>query len=178
MVDSMSGFRPETARSSLRLVASAARRRAVRAGDREVDTGHLLHSILEADPAALLAAAPAPAQAGRLMGYLAQRSIGFGRRWQSVSESSAEAADWDWPSGWSRTAARALERARERARSRGVDEADGMDLLAELASDPGSRAVEILRAAGIDPVAVVSGCRLAELEPAAAEDGTGGGLAG
>jgi hypothetical protein len=148
-----------------------------------VDTGHLLHSILESDPGALLAAAPVSAQAGRLMGYLAQRSIGFGRRWQSVSETTAEASASDWPSGWSRAAARALEGARDRARRRGADEADGIDLLAELVSDPGSRAVEILWATGIDPAEVASGCLRAELDLAAVElagveDATGGGLAG
>jgi len=158
------------------MIAAAARRRAARTGDAEVDTGHLLHSLLEADPEALAAVAPQPAQAARLMGYLAQRSIGFGRRWQGSAElgeagtgavaavrddrregpADAEAQEpegWAGPVGWSRAAVMALHRARVGAAIRGAanGEPDDLELLAELAADPTSRAAQILSATGINP---------------------------
>lgn len=138
---------------ALRSVAAAARRRAARAGDEEADTGHLLHSLLESDPEALAAAAPLPQQAARLMGYLVQRSIGFGREWQGRAEQrGAVRGSGGQPvaplvqPGYSGAAAAALERA--------AGLSGGLPLLAALAADPDSRAVQILRSAGIDPIAV------------------------
>ncbi|MEU0056201.1 Clp protease N-terminal domain-containing protein [Streptomyces sp. NPDC006334] len=64
-----------------------ARRRAVRDGDRQIDTAHLLHSLLEHDPQVRAAFAEG-SQLARLLGYLVQRSIGYGLRWQSGVEDS------------------------------------------------------------------------------------------
>ncbi|MYQ49303.1 peptidase, partial [Streptomyces sp. SID4985] len=66
-------------------VIAGARRRAVRDGDRQIDTAHLLHSLLESDPEAR-AAVGTPTQLARLLGYLVQRSIGYGLRWQGGAE--------------------------------------------------------------------------------------------
>ncbi|MFF4650659.1 Clp protease N-terminal domain-containing protein [Streptomyces sp. NPDC001380] len=154
-------------------VAAAARRRAARAGDEAVDTGHLLHSLLESDAAALDAAAPLPRQAVRLMGYLVQRSIGFGRGWRATAEQPGADADAgaeggavpdtagaeaprsapDRP-GLSGAAAAALEEAAARPEALPV----GHRLLAALLADPDSRAAQILRSSGIDPVAVRARC--------------------
>ncbi|MCQ6554896.1 peptidase [Streptomyces sp. C10-9-1] len=141
-------------------VLSGARRRALRGGDRHTDTAHLLHSLLESDDRAR-AAVGDPARAARVLGYLVQRSIGYGLRWQrtvegvpprpghaarcgSGSRASASAA-------LSPSAAGAVAAASARARRRGGDEATGLDLLASLAADPTCRAVEVLRRAGVDP---------------------------
>ncbi|MGV9574741.1 hypothetical protein ACWDRX_37815, partial [Streptomyces nigra] len=72
--------RQDAARPSdeLTAVVSGARRRAVRDGDRHVDTAHLLHSLLEHDPAVHAVMGEGP-QVARLLGYLVQRSIGYGR---------------------------------------------------------------------------------------------------
>ena len=61
-------------------VIAAARRRALRDGDRQIDTAHLLHTLLESDPD-VRALFDGP-QVARLLGYLVQRSIGYGLRWQ------------------------------------------------------------------------------------------------
>lgn len=53
--------------------------------------------------------------------------------------------------GWSPAAATAIGTAVARAHERGVAQADGSDLLAALLADPACRAVEVLRAAGVDP---------------------------
>ncbi len=137
---------------TLAVVAARARRRALRAGDPEVDTGHLLHALLETDDSTLGVAAPLPMQATRLMGYLVQRSIGFGRLWR-VGEGVAD-RERERSAGlaWSATAAGALGRA---ARGTG---GSVLDLLRELATVADSRAAEILRGAGIDPSAVVQRC--------------------
>ena len=66
---------------------AAARRRALRDGDRQIDTAHLLHSLLEHDPQ-VRAAFDGGSQIARLLGYLVQRSIGYGLRWQSGVEDS------------------------------------------------------------------------------------------
>ncbi|GAB7102818.1 Clp protease N-terminal domain-containing protein [Streptomyces phaeofaciens JCM 4814] len=66
---------------------AAARRRALRDGDRQIDTAHLLHSLLEHDPQVRAAFDGGP-QIARLLGYLVQRSIGYGLRWQSGVEDS------------------------------------------------------------------------------------------
>ncbi len=151
------GRRPDDdARLSAELAAvvAAARRRAVRDADRHIDTAHLLHALLESGPEVRAVFGGGP-QIARLLGYLVQRSIGYGLRWQSGVEESgalpvptgATAAEAD---GCSPLAAAALKRARERAARRGDDLARGLDLLAALAADPQTRAVEVLTRAGID----------------------------
>ncbi|MFF4120937.1 Clp protease N-terminal domain-containing protein [Streptomyces sp. NPDC001714] len=138
-------------------VVAGARRRAVRDGDRQVDTAHLLHSLIEYDPEVRAAIGDAP-QLARLLGYLVQRSIGYGLRWQSGIEDSgalpalprtAERAEGKGDGAWSPVAAAALEYARSRARRRGAAHCDGIDLLAGLVLDPESRAVEVLERAGV-----------------------------
>jgi hypothetical protein len=70
--------RPDASADDARLsdelaaVISGARRRAVRDGDREIDTAHLLHSLLERDPDAYAVFGDGP-QIARLLGYLVQR---------------------------------------------------------------------------------------------------------
>ncbi|MEU6777216.1 Clp protease N-terminal domain-containing protein [Streptomyces sp. NPDC046759] len=140
--------------AELAAVVAGARRRAVRDGDRHVDTAHLLHSLLEYDPE-VRAAVGGPPQLARLFGYLVQRSIGYGLRWQgSVEDSGALAVapgarELSNTGGWSPAAAAALAGARERARLRGGPRVTGTDLLAALIADPESRAVEVLVRAGI-----------------------------
>ncbi|MFG2601967.1 Clp protease N-terminal domain-containing protein [Streptomyces sp. NPDC048514] len=77
--------------AELAAVVAGARRRTVRDGDRQTDTAHLLHSLLEHDPE-VRAAVGGPAQLTRLLGYLVQRSIGYGLRWQTSVEASGEPA--------------------------------------------------------------------------------------
>jgi hypothetical protein len=113
-----------------------------------MDTAHLLHSLLESDPGAREACG---SQLVRLLGYLAQRSIGYGIRWYgSVEGSGDSAAGSAGMSGWSPAAAAAMRAAVTRAHSHGRRWADGGDLLVALAADPRCRAVEVLRAAGAD----------------------------
>ncbi|WP_369387954.1 Clp protease N-terminal domain-containing protein [Streptomyces sp. CG1] len=145
--------------AELAAMVAGARRRAVRDGDRQIDTAHLLHSLLEHDPE-VRAAVGGPSQLARLLGYLVQRSIGYGLRWQgSVEDSGALAVlpaaavpgarePMD-TAGWSPAAAAALAGARARVRLRGETRVTGVDLLAALTADPGSRAVEVLERAGI-----------------------------
>ncbi|MFE4305256.1 Clp protease N-terminal domain-containing protein [Streptomyces sp. NPDC056891] len=148
---------------SLMTVVTGARRRALRDGDRQIDTAHLLHSLIESDPEAG-AAFEGGQQLARVLGYLVQRSIGYGLRWQrSVEESGAgrrlpamrgaEGQDVR-ASGWSPAATAALEEAFRRAAERGDTQARGLDLLAVVAADPESRAAEVLRRAGVDPAAL------------------------
>ncbi|MFD4601185.1 Clp protease N-terminal domain-containing protein [Streptomyces sp. NPDC058464] len=143
--------------AELAAVVAGARRRAVRDGDRQVDTAHLLHSLIEYDPEVRAAIGDAP-QLARLLGYLVQRSIGYGLRWQGGVEDSgalpvlpqaAGRAEGRGDGAWSPVAAAALEYARSRARRRGEVHADGIDLLAGLVLDPESRAVEVLERAGV-----------------------------
>ena len=144
--------------AELAAVVAGARRRAVRDGDRQIDTAHLLHSLLESDPEVRAAVGDAP-QLARLLGYLVQRSIGYGLRWQSTVEDSGAIAVVPDPAlyggeprdagGWSPAAAAAMEDARRRAVERGETRVRGTDLLAALVVDPGSRAVEVLERAGI-----------------------------
>ncbi|MFG2352909.1 Clp protease N-terminal domain-containing protein [Streptomyces sp. NPDC048521] len=159
-------------------VVAGARRRAVRDGDRQVDTAHLLHSLLEHDPE-VRAAVGDPARLARLLGYLVQRSIGYGLRWQGSVEHSgvipvvpvapqaapavrtapaaqvtaalpaARGGEARGGADWSPVAAAALAEARGRARRRGESRVTGTDLLAALLTDPQSRAVEVLERAGI-----------------------------
>ncbi|MEU2772193.1 Clp protease N-terminal domain-containing protein [Streptomyces sp. NPDC007162] len=145
--------------AELAAVVAGARRRAVRDGDRQVDTAHLLHSLIENDPE--VRAVIGDAQLARLLGYLVQRSIGYGLRWQSgVEDSGALPAlappegkpappEGKGDGGWSPVAAAAVEYARSRARRRGGTRAHGIDLLAGLVGDPESRAVEVLERAGV-----------------------------
>jgi len=144
---------------SLSRIAAGARRRALRAGDAEVDTGHLLHALLESDDRALGLTAPQAAQSTRLMGYLAQRSIGFGREWRSGEGAGSHRAQERNRLRWSRSAGDALEQASRVALARSGQEADALDLLAQLAADPSCRAVEILCGAGVDPGAVAARVR-------------------
>ncbi|MFQ6855451.1 Clp protease N-terminal domain-containing protein [Streptomyces sp. 35M1] len=132
-------------------VLTGARRRALRDGDRQIDTAHLLHSLIETDPDVREAFDGGP-QLARVLGYLVQRSIGYGLRWQgSVEDSGAvpvvrdPAAD-----GWSPSVLAAMDDALYRAASRGEDRARGLDLLAALAADAESRAVEVLTRGGVD----------------------------
>ena len=141
-------------------VVSGARRRALRDGDRQIDTAHLLHSLLEAGPevGAVFDGAP---QLARLLGYLVQRSIGYGLRWRSAVEDSGTVpvAAGGRPvvaeAGWSPVAAGAMEGAWERAERRGEERACGLDLLAAIVTDPQARAVEVLRRAGVDARALL-----------------------
>jgi len=129
-------------------VVAGARRRALRDGDRQIDTAHLLHTLLESD-AEVRAVFDGP-QVARLLGYLVQRSIGYGLRWQSSVEDSGALPVLSEPEGWSPTAASAMDVAHGRARRRGDARARGLDLLAAIVADPGSRAVEVLERAGVD----------------------------
>ncbi|MFD6494136.1 Clp protease N-terminal domain-containing protein [Streptomyces sp. NPDC005529] len=134
--------------AELASVVSGARRRALRDGDRQIDTAHLLHSLLESDPE-VRAAFDGAAQLARLLGYLVQRSIGYGLRWQGAVEDSGVVPVLT-EAGWSPAASCAMERAQENAVLRGDERARGLDLLAALVADPRSRAVEVLAHAGVD----------------------------
>ncbi|MFD0040394.1 Clp protease N-terminal domain-containing protein [Streptomyces anulatus] len=132
-------------------VLTGARRRALRDGDRQIDTAHLLHSLIEADPEVREAFDGGP-QLAKVLGYLVQRSIGYGLRWQgSVEDTGAVPVVRD-PAvdGWSPSALVAMEDALYRAASRGEVRAAGLDLLAALAADTGCRAVEVLSRGGVD----------------------------
>jgi ATP-dependent Clp protease ATP-binding subunit ClpA len=161
---------------SLAAVVSGARRRALRDGDRQIDTAHLLHSLVESDPE-VGAAFEGGHQLARVLGYLAQRSIGYGLRWQRAEEGAANRrllpaareaeSQGARTSPWSPAAAAALEGAFRRAAERGEPQARGVDLLAAVAADPESRAVEVLRRAGVDPAVLAA--RVAAL-PAARDE--------
>lgn len=131
-----------------------ARRRAARDGDRQIDTAHLLHSLLESDRAVWELLDGGSPQVGKLLGYLVQRSIGYGLRWQgSLEDSGAVPAVSEQPGGvpgWSLSATAALELASERARKRGDHQAEGIDLFAGLVADEECRGVEVLCRAGVD----------------------------
>ncbi|MFG3662157.1 Clp protease N-terminal domain-containing protein [Streptomyces sp. NPDC047706] len=133
----------------LAAVLAGARRRAVRDGDRQVDTAHLLHSLLEYDPE-VRAAFDSEPQLARLLGYLVQRSIGYGLRWQTTVEDSGAIPVVTGAAGHSTPAATAMAYAGERAARRGDTQARGLDLLAGIVVDPRSRAVEVLERAGVE----------------------------
>lgn len=144
----------------LRCVVSSARRRATRDADRQTDTAHLLHSLLECDPRCrdALARAAAPTGRGegrvvRLLAYLAQRSIGYGMRWRGSVEDSGvrPAREGGSVPGLSPAALAALGEAVLRAAADGRPAAEGSDLLTALAADSSCRAADVLRAAGVDP---------------------------
>ncbi|MFI6939046.1 Clp protease N-terminal domain-containing protein [Streptomyces sp. NPDC050418] len=149
--------------AELQSVIAGARRRAVRGGDGQLDTAHLLHSLLESDPA-VRSVFDDGARVARLLGLLVQRSIGYGLRWQGTVEDSGavpvvrdkgpERGARD-TAGWSPSALDVMETATARARAGGRELADGIDVLAALASDPECRAVQILRRSGVDPRALV-----------------------
>jgi Clp amino terminal domain, pathogenicity island component len=142
-------------------VVSGARRRAHRDGDVQIDTAHLLHSLVETDPEVRAAFDEGP-QVARVLGYLVQRSIGYGLRWQDSVEDTGETpvVGKDSVSGWSPAALSAMKGALARAERRGVQRAGGVDLLAALAADDASRAVEVLARAGVDAGTLAA--RLAE----------------
>ncbi|MER6715173.1 Clp protease N-terminal domain-containing protein [Streptomyces sp. NPDC006129] len=129
-------------------MVAGARRRAVRDGDRQIDTAHLLHSLLESDPEARAAFGDGP-RIARLLGYLVQRSIGYGLRWQSGVEDSGAVPVVTEATGFSPLAAASMEYACARAVRHGGP-ARGTDLLAAIVVDPQARAVEVLERAGID----------------------------
>lgn len=133
----------------LAAVISGARRRAVRDGDRQIDTAHLLHSLLEHDRDVYAAFGDGP-QIARLLGYLVQRTIGYGLRWQGSVEDSGGVPLVMAGEGFSPLAASAMEYACRRATSRGDTRARGTDLLAAIVVDPQARAVEVLARVGID----------------------------
>ncbi|TLS44073.1 peptidase [Streptomyces montanus] len=133
---------------ALAAVVTGARRRALRDGDRQIDTAHLLHTLLESDPE-VRAAFDSGQQVARLLGYLVQRSIGYGLRWQGgVEDSGALGAVRE--DGWSPVAAGAMEKACALAERRGSELPDGIDLFAAVVADSESRAVEVLERAGVD----------------------------
>ncbi|AJC60046.1 hypothetical protein GZL_07496 [Streptomyces sp. 769] len=132
-------------------VVSAARRRATRDGDHQVDTAHLLHGLLEWDPA-VREVFDGGQQVARLLGYLVQRSIGYGLQWHGTVEDSGAVpmvTEGGVP-GWSPAAAAAMDGALDRAHARYATRAGCLDLLAALVDDPESRAVEVLRRAAVD----------------------------
>ncbi|MBO8192891.1 peptidase [Streptomyces oryzae] len=135
-------------------VIATARRRAARDGDRQIDTAHLLHSLLESDGGTWALLDGGGPQIGKLLGYLVQRSIGYGLRWQStVEDSGAVPAVSDQPGGvpgWSPSAQAALELAARRARRLAKSRTEGVDLFAGVVADPECRAVEVLHRAGVD----------------------------
>ncbi|MFI9628088.1 Clp protease N-terminal domain-containing protein [Streptomyces sp. NPDC052042] len=142
----------------LAAVVTGARRRALRDGDRYIDTAHLLHSLIEADPE-VRTALDEGQQLAKVLGYLVQRSIGYGLRWQGSVEDSGAVPVVTTPGkrprdtgveGWSPSAASVLAEARERARRRGDVRAGGLDLLTALSMDRECRAVEVLERAGVD----------------------------
>ncbi|WP_412180657.1 Clp protease N-terminal domain-containing protein [Streptomyces sp. ADMS] len=139
--------------AELAAVVAGARRRALRDGDRQIDTAHLLHTLLESDPDVCAVFEGGGPQVARLLGYLVQRSIGYGLRWQSSVEDSGAlpvVPGAAGTAGWSPVAAGALEEACERAGRRGDARAHGIDLLAAIVEDPKCRAVEVLRRGGVD----------------------------
>ncbi|MFE1578958.1 Clp protease N-terminal domain-containing protein [Streptomyces fradiae] len=76
--------------AELAAVVAAARRRAARDGDRQIDTAHLLHSLAESHPE--VRAALGAERAARVLAYLVQRSIGYGLRWHGTVEDSGAGA--------------------------------------------------------------------------------------
>jgi ATP-dependent Clp protease ATP-binding subunit ClpA len=149
------------ARLSAELLSAmaGARRRAARDGDRQIDTAHLLHSLLESDPQVRLVFDSAIL--ARLLGYLVQRSISYGLQWQSSVEDSG-GVPVVTEAGWSPAAAFAMDAARKRSEQRGDAQARGLDLLAALIADTECRAVEVLARANVR--AAELDCRIEEAE--------------
>ncbi|KUN96945.1 Clp protease N-terminal domain-containing protein [Streptomyces caeruleatus] len=159
----------------LAAVVSGARRRAVRDGDRQIDSAQLLHSLLEHDRDVYAVFGEGP-QIARLLGYLVQRTIGYGLRWQGTVEDSGAVPVLRDGEGFSPLAASAMEHASRRAARRGDPQARGIDLLAAIVADPQARAVEVLARAGID--AAVLRARIDERRDEYAVGGGGGGGVG
>lgn len=140
--------------AQLATVVANARRRASLSGDREMDTAHLLHGLVEADDAVRELLDEEGPGSAKVLGYLAQRSIGYGLRWRrSVEEAGGTPHSAAAPAalpGWSPGAARARLAALRRAADRGAPQAEALDLLAALAADQHSRAAEVLRRSGAD----------------------------
>jgi hypothetical protein len=133
-------------------VLFGARRRAHRDGDRQIDTAHLLHSLLEYDAEARDVLGGA-GKLERVLGYLVQRSIGYGLGWQRTVEDSGPlpVLARPGPAGrWSPSATGAMERALLSAARRGALPVRGTDLLAALVADRGCRAVDVLVRTGVD----------------------------
>ncbi|WP_327357630.1 Clp protease N-terminal domain-containing protein [Streptomyces sp. NBC_01304] len=145
--------------AELAAVVAGARRRAVRGGDGQIDTAHLLHSLLEYEPAVrdVFSRVGGGDQVARLLGYLVQRSIGYGLRWQGTVEDSGAVPVVREAAGWSPAAASAMSAALLLARGRGDVRASGLDLLAALVRDGECRAVEVLRRGGVEAGDVVRG---------------------
>ncbi|KAF2781393.1 Clp protease N-terminal domain-containing protein [Streptomyces sp. OM5714] len=141
--------------AELASAVSGARRRAVRDGDRQIDTAHLLHSLLESDAEARALLGDGP-RIARVLGYLVQRSIGYGLRWQGAVEDSGAVPVVSGVDGFSAPAAAAMEDAGVRAARRGAARTGGADLLAALVADPGTRAAEVLARAAVEPHAVLA----------------------
>ncbi|MGY3199858.1 Clp protease N-terminal domain-containing protein [Streptomyces sp. TE5632] len=140
--------------AELAAVVTGARRRALRDADRQIDTAHLLHSLLESDAEVRAVFGEGP-QTARLLGYLVQRSIGYGLRWQSAVEGSGAVPVMAEAAGFSPLAAAGMAYARERAAHRDGTPC-GADLLAAIIVDPQARAVEVLEHAGIDSRALLA----------------------
>lgn len=139
-------LRPELANA-----LAGARRRAQRDGDGQADTAHLLHALLEHDPAsreAVDAGEQGGEQLVKLLGLLVQRNIGYGLKWHGSVEDSG-AVPMARADGWSPAAAGALDSARRSADRRGR-RPSGPDLLAGLVADPECRAVQVMERAGVD----------------------------
>ncbi|WP_327693532.1 Clp protease N-terminal domain-containing protein [Streptomyces sp. NBC_00459] len=167
--------------SELAAVVAGARRRALRDGDRQIDTAHLLHTLLESDSEVRAVFEGGDPQVARLLGYLVQRSIGYGLRWQGSVEDSGALPVLPGAvhtAGWSPVAAGALEEACERAGRRGDAQARGTDLLAAIVADPQSRAVEVLRRGGVEPGELPARLLQVEAIAAAACEEYAGGLDG
>ncbi|MDX2718273.1 Clp protease N-terminal domain-containing protein, partial [Streptomyces stelliscabiei] len=140
-------------------VVAVSCKKTLRDDDRQIDTAHLLHSLVESDPE-VRAVFDGP-QVARLLGYLVQRSIGYGLRWQIGVEDTGVVAGVPGRPGWSPVAARAMTQAYDRAVLRGAGAARSVDLLAVLVAATGSRAVEVLAKVGVDRDVVAR--RLAEV---------------
>ena len=163
--------------AELAAVVAGARRRALRDGDRQIDTAHLLHALLESDPEVLVVFEGGDPQVARLLGYLVQRSIGYGLRWQSSVEDSGALPVLPGAAGtagWSPVAAGALAEACERAWRRGDARARGVDLLAAIVGDPQSRAVEVLGRGGVDAGELLARLQRVEMMAAGWEECAGG----
>ncbi|MEU4212909.1 Clp protease N-terminal domain-containing protein [Streptomyces sp. NPDC026206] len=152
------GATGELLSAELASAVAGARRRAARDGDRQIDTAHLLHTLLEADPGVRDCLHGGPARVARLLGYLVQRTIGYALRWSGTVEDSGAlpALPAAVVPGWSPAAAGAMSKARARAHARGAGRVEGVDLLAALVRDPRCRAVEVLRRAGADPALIAA----------------------
>lgn len=178
--NSGAGPSPEDLEASLTVelmsVLSAARRRATRDGDRQVDTAHLLHGLLESDPAVRDVVDPEGGKIARLLGYLVQRSIGYGLQWHGTVEDSGAVpavAEGGVP-GWSPAAAAAMDGAMDRAHARYEVRAGCLDLLAALVDDPECRAVEVLRRAVVDTELLAARLDAEWQEPAPRDAGAAG----